>query len=227
MVIFTVGDEMYQKFCRYYSHVHSIKISLLSQDNVPTFHSLPPRDRRALLRLLFVGRLDPEKGLSFLLQAVAILQEQNRNMHLDIAGSGLEEENLRKLAQELNLNKQISFHGYVPFGESLFSYYRAADFFILPSLSEGIPQVVLEAMAFGVAIIATRIPSLKGIIRHGENGWLVEPGSAMALANAISELTNNPIAADKLRKRARNDCYIHTMEFQQEKMLRALAIYLQ
>lgn len=226
-VIFTVGEEMYQKFRRNYSRVHRMEISLLSKDNVPALGPLPIRRRANPLRLLFVGRLEPEKGLSFLLRALAILKGQNRNVNLDIVGSGMEEQNLRELTHRLDLNEQVSFHGYIAFGDSLFFYYRAADFFVLPSLSEGIPQVLFEAMAFGIPIIATRIPSLQAMIRHRENGWLVEPGSATDLANAISELGDNPTVVETLRKHAKDDFFVHTLEFQQEKMLSTLAIHLE
>jgi glycosyltransferase involved in cell wall biosynthesis len=226
VVVFTLGSEMFEKFRRSCHQVHPIEISLLSKNEAQKFYRLTFGAHQTSSRLLFVGRLEPEKGLAFLLHALAILKAQNRNVHLDIVGSGMEEENLRKLAQKLDINDRVSFHGYIAFGDTLFSYYRAADFFVLPSLSEGIPQVLLEAMAFGVPIITTQIPSVQGIVRHKENSWLVEPGSAMALAKAIHELADNPMLADTLRQRATEDIYVHTMEFQQEKMLRILAMYL-
>ena len=227
VIIFTVGGEMYQKFRRCYSHVHQIEISLLSKNILPNYFPLSSCDFHVPLRLLFVGRLDPEKGLKYLFHALAMLKEQNQKVHLDIVGSGPEENNLQKLTQELYLNEWVSFHGYIPFGEALFYCYQNTDLLVLPSLSEGIPQVLLEAMAIGVPIITTRIPSMKGFISHKENGWLVAPGSAATLTKAIMQLANNPIIVESMVKRSREGFYRHTMEFQHEKILKLLVNYME
>lgn len=223
VVIFAVGAEMYQELHDSHQHVHLIALPPLSEKNIPAFRSLTCRAGEASLRLLFVGRLEPEKGLPFLVQCVAVLKEQNKNVHLDIVGSGVEEERLQTLVQNLSVSKEVSFHGYVAFGESLFSYYRAADFFVLPSLSEGIPNVLMEAMAFGIPIISTSVGGIAGVIRHKENGLLVEPGSATALAEAITELIDDPKLTADLGRRAKADSPAYSMEAQQEKILETLA----
>jgi glycosyltransferase involved in cell wall biosynthesis len=225
-VIFAVGDEMYQKFRRSYPHVYQMVHPLISKNDILDFHSLNSRLHKPPSRLLFVGRLDPEKGLPFLIRCVAMLKEQSKKIHLDIVGSGSEENTLQALVQSLDVNEEVSFHGYIAFSEALFSYYRAADIFVLPSLpGEGVPKVLMEAMAFGVPIIATQVGGIAGLIRHKENGLLVKPGSARVLAEAITELMNNPNLVDDLRQRATADSAAYTMEAQQEKMLEALAAY--
>jgi glycosyltransferase involved in cell wall biosynthesis len=153
-----------------------------------------------------------------------MLKEQHNKIHLDIVGSGSEEDHLQALVRSLGVNEEVSFHGYVAFGETLFSYYRAADVFVLPSLpGEGVPKVLMEAMALGVPIIATQVGGIAGIIHHKENGLLVKPGSATSLAEALTELMNNSKLMDDVRKRAIADSAVYTMEVQQEKMLEVLA----
>ena len=225
VVILTVGHEMYRKFSQHFCNVHAIEISLISQSNLTELSPSPRLSNPNPVRLLFVGRLEPEKGLPSLLDALVLLKQQNRNVHLDIVGSGVEEEFLKELAAKLKIARNLTFHGYVPFGEDLFSYYRGASVLVLPSLSEGIPQVLWEAMAFNVPIVATRIPSIQGVIRHGQNGILTEPDSSAALSEAIGSLLDHPTVAAKLCRQARADSHSHTMEVQHETILKTLASY--
>jgi glycosyltransferase involved in cell wall biosynthesis len=223
--IFTVGDEMYQKFCKSYRHVQLIRLPPLSKRDIPVINTSENKKTMLPISLLYVGRLEPEKGLPYLIQSISLLKKDNKHVHLKIIGSGPEEKELRTLTKKLDVKNEVTFYGYVKFGEPLFSYYTRADCLVLPSLSEGFPNVIMEAMAFNVAIIATKVGGIPEIIKHKRNGLLVQPGSAEAFAEAIIELIDNPELADSMRKSAKIDALSYTMEVQQELMLQDLILF--
>lgn len=128
-------------------------------------------------RILFVGRLTEQKGVTYIIDAVnKILKTHDAlkgNIACDIIGDGPLRENLEKKVKELGLGDVIIFHGWVP-REKLPSLYQNADVFVLPSSDEGMPNVVLEAMASGLPIITTFVPGSAELVGDGENGMLVK-----------------------------------------------------
>ena len=134
--------------------------------------------------ILFVGTLRPVKGVKYLIKAMKTVFEKQHDARLFIVGSGKEEESLRTLARELNIEKQITFVGRVE-NELVPEYMAAADIFVLPSLREGMSVVILEAMASGLPIITTDTCGMSEIIRDGRNGLLVEPKKPEQLAEKI------------------------------------------
>ncbi|MCP4351170.1 MAG: glycosyltransferase family 4 protein [Desulfobacterales bacterium] len=148
------------------------------------------------IKLLFIGRLDSNKSVDNLLRAVMLICNENINVQLFIIGSGTEEQRLKNLTNELKLGKQVQFAGSIPFGESLWQWFEKSDIFILPSYSEGIPKVLLEAMAFALPIIATRVGGVPWITDNGKAALLIEPGSPDAIKKAVLRL----IKDDTLRK---------------------------
>ena len=150
--------------------------------------------------ILFVGGLKHIKGLDYLLRAMRIIQERNLKTNLFLIGKGREREKLEELSVELDLNKHIQFLGEVA-NEKIPEYMAAADVFVLPSLSEGFPNVVLEAMAAGLPIVATRIGGLHEIVKDGQNGFLVEPRNPRQIADRVRLLLED----DELRERMSRD----------------------
>ena len=150
----------------------------------------PPLPGRAT-RLLFVARLVYQKGLDVLLQAMA----QTPNVALEVIGDGEARVELEKLAVSLGLSQRIHFDGWRSRPE-LPDCYRAADVFVLPSRHEGMPNAILEAMACGLPVIATRISGNEELVRDGETGLLIPPDEPIALAAALSALA----ADDQLRR---------------------------
>lgn len=226
-LILAVGYETYHDLRISFRHVDLVTLPLLSQNDLAESSSEDTRNGGATCRLLFVGRLEPEKGLPVLIRCVALLKAESKRVHLDIVGSGVEEGSLHKLIHDVGVTEDVTFHGYVPYGKSLFAHYHEADVFVLPSLSEGVPTVLLEAMAFGLPIIVSRVGGCKYVIKDRDNGLLVDPGSVSALSEAITELINNRELADEIRHRAKDDSSLYTMEAQQEKILAALVSYLE
>jgi len=135
-------------------------------------------------RLLFVGRLSPQKNLPLLLHALAGVSE---HFETTLVGDGELEGKLRNVAASLGL-QNIRFHGRAD-GDELRDLYRSADVFVLPSEREGMPLVLLEAMAMGLPVVATDIPGIRDVIAHGTNGILVPPNDVSALRMALKSIT--------------------------------------
>jgi len=131
-----------------------------------------------------VGRLSREKGHRYLLEALARIRGQMKNLKLMILGTGIEEPSLRRLSQRLGLEDTVKWIPSCPYAE-IPLFFKAMDLFVLPSLRENQPLVLLEAMAAGTPVVATRVGGVTEMIRNGSEGLLVPPGNAGALAEAI------------------------------------------
>ena len=145
-------------------------------------------------RILFVGRLHPIKGINYLLEAICIVHQELPEAKLIIVGDGIERETLENLTDDLGISEYVEFVGNVPH-EQVTDLMLRADVFALPSLSEGFPLVILEAMACGLPIIATRVGGVPEVVEGGVNGCLVNAKSPYEIADKISMLLKN----DKIR----------------------------
>jgi len=149
--------------------------------------------------ILFAGSLRPVKGVKYLISAIKILVEKKINVKLIILGDGEDRVSLENLVQKEGLTNYVTFVGYRPH-EEVMDFMRNSDIFVLPSLSEGFPNVLLEAMATGSCIITTNVTGVSEIITDGENGILVEPGNSEMLGENILRLYYN----EDLRKKISN-----------------------
>ena len=141
-------------------------------------------------RLLYVGRLAVEKGLPMLLESLKQVSAQSPDIHLMVVGDGADRAFLENLTVEMGLEKNVAFVGYQS-QESVRQYLRQTDIFVLPSFAEGIPVVLMEAMAMGVPVVTTQIAGVSELVESGENGYLVPPGDSGALVTAIAKLVDN------------------------------------
>ena len=147
-----------------------------------------------------VGRLSSEKGFEILLLAFAIVHRSFPNVKLIIYGDGPDRTRLESLCSRLNLSEFVALPGRT---SEPFAYMAAADVFVLPSLYEGLPTVLIEALASGTTCVATDCPSgPKEILEDGKYGYLVPVNNAKALAEGIITALKKPIPKELLRKRA-------------------------
>lgn len=158
-------------------------------------------------RLLFVGRIVYQKGLDLLLHALSTLN--GIPWELVVVGDGPQRENLQRLAWTLEIGERVRFRGWKK-GEELLKEYHRANLFPYPSRHEGMPNAVLEAMASGLPVIASRIAGNEELVIHEETGLLIEPDNQQALEKALLGLLTNPkkrqIMGDAGRQRT-IDCY--------------------
>jgi len=146
------------------------------------------------------GRLSPEKGFDLLIRAVHQLRRDGLPVDLAIVGEGDERARLEALAAELGLGDGVRLPGYRP---DLPAWYEAMDVFALSSLREGLPNVLLEAMALETPVIATRIAGVPRLVRHEENGLLAEPDSVEELAGALGRLLGDADLCGRLARAGR------------------------
>jgi len=147
--------------------------------------------------LLFVGGLRPIKGVGYLIKAMSIVKQRYGNIRLLIIGDGEDRQTLEELAKKLNLARCISFLGQVA-NEAIPEYMIASDILVLPSLSEGFPVTILEAMATGLPIVTTRVRGLPEIVREGKNGFLVEPKNPEQITEKVLLLLENDDLMQKI-----------------------------
>jgi glycosyltransferase involved in cell wall biosynthesis len=152
--------------------------------------------------LLCVGRLVPAKGQHILLDALALLLARGRRVRLALVGQGPDRPSLEAQAGRLGLGSAVSFAGAVNQDE-ISGYYAAADAFVLPSFAEGLPVVLMEAMALGVPCITTHITGVPELIRDGIEGLLVAPSDVEGLAAAIERLMDDPALGSRLTEAGR------------------------
>jgi glycosyltransferase involved in cell wall biosynthesis len=148
------------------------------------------------------GRFIHEKGFEFLIQAVGRLYRQGVPVRLRIAGEGSSRPAYEQLASELNFADRLELVERVT---DMPSFYRNLDVFVMPSLeAEGLPRGILEAMASGVATVATATAGAPEVIRDGVNGLLVPAADASSLALAIERLARDPDLRKRLGHEGRN-----------------------
>ncbi len=167
--------------------VDPARIAVIANGVDDSFVYTGQRRLHAKPRLLFVGRLSVQKNLPLLLRALDGVSEQFDTI---LVGDGELEGQLKRLAAELRL-RNVRFHGRAD-GTGLRDLYRNADVFVLPSIWEGMPLVLLEALAMGLPIVATDVSGNRQVVVHGENGLLVPSGDPLALRQALLSVTDNP-----------------------------------
>lgn len=141
-------------------------------------------------RILFVGRLHPVKGIRYLLGAMSMVHQNMPEAKLILVGDGEERELLENLTDSLEIRECVEFAGRVPH-ERIQDYMDQAEVFVLPSLSEGFPVTILEAMACGLPVVATCVGGIPDIIEDGTNGYLVDAMNQEQIAEALLTLLRN------------------------------------
>ena len=163
----------------------------------------------AALAVGFVGWLLPIKGVSFLVRAMPDILARHPESFLVLVGKGDDEAKLRSLTDSLGLNGRVLFLGWCPDVEEILP---CLDLLVLPSLNEGMGRVLVEAMATGVPIIASRIGGVPDLIWDGENGILVPPADCGALKRAIAKLLGDEQGRRRMAARGKGICGQYSAE---------------
>jgi glycosyltransferase involved in cell wall biosynthesis len=145
--------------------------------------------------ILTVARLEAPKGHAWLLKAAKIILETIPSAHFVCVGMGRLRESLEKMAQQMGIGSQVHFIG---FRQDMLQIMKSCDLFVLPSLWEGQGVVLLEAMAFKKAQVASAVGGIMDVVVDGETGVLVPPKDPQALAQAIVKLINDPQTRQKM-----------------------------
>lgn len=168
-------------------------------DDFPVQQGVRRDDR---VRILNVGRLVSVKGQTLLLEAVKLAGERGLDVNLTIVGDGPLMGPLRDTARRLDIADRVVFAGAVG-QDDITAHYQAADLFCLPSLREGVPVVLMEAMASGVPVIASQIMGIPELVEDEVTGLLVPPGRADLMAQAIIRLAGDADLRERVVDAAR------------------------
>jgi glycosyltransferase involved in cell wall biosynthesis len=225
---FTVGEAMARRYGRPGAPVYSVLTSLLPASDLEQARPRPAPPADAPRSLLWVGRLDPDKGLEFLLEAFRLLcAGAPDTLSLHLVGDGSAAGGFKERVRQMGLESSVQFHAYVPFGPQLRALYERATVFVLPSNeSEGFPKVIMEAMATGLPVVATAGAGIPFLVKDGVHALLVPPRDPSALAEAVERVLSDEDLYHRLSVAGLDLARQHTLEAQREKMLERIVPYL-
>jgi glycosyltransferase involved in cell wall biosynthesis len=167
--------------------------------------------------MISIGRLAPEKNWPILLHATALVLKDYPNFRLALIGDGPDKKSLEDLAKELGIQKRVTFIGSLSFSETP-SYMKAANLFGFASVTETQGLATLEAMAAGLPVVAVDASGTRDLLKHGQQGYLVD-NDAEALAAAIKKLLANPERMQKFAEAAYKKAQTFSIELLTEKLL--------
>ncbi len=192
--------ELHGKICRVY---HGIDTESIDEQNQKQF----AESDQERLDILAVGRLVPKKGFDGLLRAYKSVFEKYPNCRLRIVGDGPEYERLHEVIGQEELGSCVQLIGWKSNGEIL-RMMRSSTLLVVPSViaadgdMDGIPNVILEAFASRLPVVASALPGIAEAVRHNDTGLLVEPGDIGQLSEAVLELLSSPSTRERLSRRA-------------------------
>jgi glycosyltransferase involved in cell wall biosynthesis len=185
---FASGSAIYQRLRKYTPNIEPIMDSSLQAED---YYLREDCCRSRPIRLLYVGGLRQGKGLEALLGAVKLLRQGARDVVLDLVGDGTMRQELADRARALGIAEHVRFRGFVVMGPELNACYNAADIFMLPSVSEGSPRVVLEAFGHSLPVVATPVGNVSEMLDGGRRGVLVPVGDSAALAAGVARIIDD------------------------------------
>jgi len=152
--------------------------------------------------ILFVGRLAAIKGVPLLIDAFAELKKTHQDARLTLIGDGPDRAELEARAERLALGTSVTFTGYLP-QEGVSNVMEQADVFVLPSFAEGVPVVLMEAMASRLPVVATRVAGVQELVEHGMSGIVIPPGDRDALVAGMTSLLEDPALCARMGAKGR------------------------
>lgn len=189
-----------------YAPENPIKAAVISDLRLPDSFIKTPRvweQSSKPFKIINVGNLSPYKDQKTLIKALHfIVENYSSNIQLNVVGKGPLEPELKQFVKELGIEKNVNFHGFVSWGEELFSLYDQNDLFALSSLTEGMPRVVLESLARGLPVVSTEV---SGSIEILPKECIAPVGDYKILAQAIIRLMESPYLLGKLSRLGINE----------------------
>lgn len=177
-----------------------------------------PEEPEGPLKVVFVGRLAPEKCVDDVLRAVALVPETS----LTIVGDGSRRAELEAMSRKLGLERRVTWCGYVPWGPSLFAILRRSSVLTLPSATEGLGLVIVEAMSQGLPVVGTRVGGIPELVQDGVSGVLVDVHRPDQLADAFRMLRERPALRRRMAAAALEVARRNTLERQSKPLLRRI-----
>ena len=177
------------------------------------------------LHFLFVGRISEMKGIIELLNALSLFKKQtNKSFVMHLVGNADDSflKDCKILASKLNILENLIFYGRLDFGPKLFSLYKKANLFILPSHSEGFPRVVWEAALFTCPLLITHVGGIPSVFTHKKNAYLIPPKNINALFDALVFCSENNQHLNNMAKQANSIALENTLEKGVEKFIKSL-----
>ena len=172
------------------ARVHGIRPDVVYAGvQVPQYQAAKTAQDEERIVIGTAGRLVPIKGIVYLLRALNLLHDQFPGLHLEIAGEGCERAALENEVKSMTLQRRVRFLGWQ---SELSAAFDGWNIFVLPSLEESFGISILEAMAYGLPVIASDVGGIPEVVEHGRSGWLVPPRSPEALAERLKSMLVNP-----------------------------------
>jgi glycosyltransferase involved in cell wall biosynthesis len=210
-----VGEDLRRKYAGGDAPVLATGFSLVRREDLVTPEAALAKPWDGPLRILSVGRLDYEKNPLLLPEILARL---DRRWRLTVVGDGPLEEALRARAAELGVAERIDLRGYVAHGPDLWAAYRDSDAFLHVSLTEGLPQVLFEAQAAGLPVVATDVGGVRDALAGGSTGLIVPPEDAPAAAAALERLADDAGLRERLVRAGLESVVEQTMDAQLDRI---------
>ena len=151
--------------------------------------NIKEKNQNEIPEIIFMGRVGKRKGFHDLIEAVKILIKRKKKFKCIVCGDG-DIDFWKTKCKEAGLEEIFIFKGWIK-GKEKDSILRRADIFVLPSYNEGVSMALLEAMAYGLPVVASKVGGIPEVVRHNFNGYLIEPGDTESLANYLEVLLNN------------------------------------
>lgn len=218
----TVGEELARRYRSGRAPVLATGFSLIRADEIVSADEALARSWEGELRVLSVGRLDPEKNPLLLLDVIEMLRRRDQRWRLAVVGDGPLAAELAKRVHERELDGAVELTGEVANGPELWQQFRSSRVFLHVSQTEGLPQVLFEAEAAGLPIVATDVGGVASALGHGERGLLISPGDAEAAASALERLKTD----EELRRKLIIASLAHAREETLDAQLERVASFL-
>lgn len=217
--VVTVGSYLGSRYA-HAPRLLEVVVSLIRDEDVAAGQAAQRR-YDGELQLLSVGRIDAEKNPLLLADTLALLREQDDRWRLVVCGDGPLRAGLAERIDALGLREAVELRGYIPFGDDLMGFYRSSHAFLHVSWTDAVPQVLAEAFAAGLPVVATAVGGVAGAV--GDAALLIAPGNAAAAAQAVGRVVADASIRERLVDRGFEQVLAHTLDAETARIAKFIA----